>query len=141
MWSSLKVRRTLFCDLHGTFGTFSERLGDHVLFGNVMFPERSQNVPTGVKHVAQSGTFGDGHDVEFFKGSEDVILRPSRNIRDVLRTSPLVSNTLPSNVSGTFGDGHDVEFFKGSEDVILRPSQNIRDVLRTFRGPMFYLDM
>jgi len=57
--------------------------------------------------------------------------------QDVLRTSPLVSRTSPSNVPGTFGDGHDVEFFKGSEDVILRPSRNIRDVLRTFRGPCF----
>jgi len=46
-------------DLHGTFRMFSEHLVDHILFGNLMFPKRSQNIPAGVKGV-------DGHDVEFF---------------------------------------------------------------------------
>ncbi len=40
--------------------------------------------------------------------------------QNVLRTSLLVSRTLPSNVPRTFWDGHDVEFFKGLGDVILR---------------------
>ncbi len=59
--------------------------------------------------------------------------------KNVLRTSLLVSRTLPSNVPRTFWDGHDVEFFKGLGDVIWRTFPEHSGRSRDVYGTIFYL--
>ncbi len=51
MSSSLKVGGRYLEELHRTFSTFSGCLGDHILFQNVTFLKRSQNIRAGIKDV------------------------------------------------------------------------------------------
>ncbi len=72
----------------------------------------------------------------FYQDTSPLEILHSQN---VLRTSLLVSRTLPSNVPRTFWDGHDVEFFKGLGDVIWRTFPGHSGRSRDVYGTIFYL--